>query len=70
MEDLNHLLQREQIELLKAQVATCPITADVHREIAGGIARTIRAHRHPYRTGEIKSRSAFAPYPFGGGGHC
>lgn len=68
MEDLNYLLKREQVELLKAQQSTCASARAAHRLLADGYGRRIREHRHPYRSGSVGNRSAFAPYPFGGEG--
>lgn len=68
MEDLNYLLKCEQVELLKEQQSMCATSRAAHRTLAEGYSRRIREHRHPYRSGAVRSRSAFAPYPFGGEG--
>ena len=70
MEDLNHLLKNEQIELLKEQTSSCTATRATHRYRAGIYARRICEHGHPYRSGSVEGGSAFAPYPFGGEGRA
>jgi hypothetical protein len=68
MDDLNHLLKREQEELLRAQAATCSKTRISHHGLAQGYARRIRDHRLPYRTKRADGSTPFSPSPFGAEG--
>ncbi|EQA96888.1 hypothetical protein FHS51_001372 [Sphingobium wenxiniae] len=68
MEDLNHLLKREQEEMLRAQASRCSATRHAHQGLAQGYARRIRDHHHPYRTERTDGTMAFNPYPFGAEG--
>lgn len=43
--DLNYLLSRHQISLMRADSAACPEAAIAHRGLAQGYAVRIREHR-------------------------
>ncbi len=43
--DLNYLLSRHQISLMRADYAACPEASIAHRGLANGYALRIREHR-------------------------
>jgi|GEM_PF-918461 len=65
MDDLNHLMRREQEELLRAQSASCVSSRTAHQGLAQGYARLIRAHPLPYRLKKVDGSTHFNPFPFG-----
>lgn len=68
MEDLNHLLKREQEEIMRAKASACGVTRQVHEGLAHSYAQRIQNHRLPYRSVAISGHRSFDPNPFGGGG--
>lgn len=52
--DLNYLLSRQQISLMRADCAACPEAAIAHRGLADGYAMRIREHQQ--RLGADSSR--------------
>ena len=68
MEDLNFLLHREQVELLRAASAVCRSSRASHRGLARAYASRIADHRHPYRTPDAYGAGPFHPGRFGAAG--
>ena len=68
MEDLNHLLHREQEELLLAAKTCNGARRTAHMDVASGYAARIRAHRLPYRTPSATGAVRFNPGRFGASG--
>lgn len=66
LEDLNHLLHREQTSLLHAQTSLCANERAVHQEHAADFAARIVSHRLPYRSRRADGSTAFAPSRFRG----
>lgn len=59
MDDLNHLLKREQEEILRTSVSICATTRAAHEGLARGYAKRIRDHHHPYRSRLANGRRSF-----------
>jgi hypothetical protein len=70
MEDLNYLLHREQVELLHAAQSDCPAVQASHLGLAGGYARRIDDHRHPYRSIATNGSRSFDAGRYGAGGRA
>jgi hypothetical protein len=65
MEELNHLLRREQEGLLRAQSASCASSRTAHQGLAQGYACLIPDHRLPYRSKKVGGSAHFNLFPFG-----
>ena len=60
--DLNHLLEREQIERMRADRATCDRSRAVHDSLAAGYRRKLEDLRRQL-LGESAFRPMTTPYP-------
>lgn len=63
MDDLNYLLHREQVSLLRAQLAASSESRCAHQGLARAYGVRIREHRAPYRTPLTDGTAAFSLKP-------
>jgi hypothetical protein len=68
LEDLNYLLHREQVEIIRARKAANVSAKAAHRALARAYARRIDGHRLSYRTPQDDGSKSFDPGRFGASG--
>jgi hypothetical protein len=70
MDDLNYLLHREQVALLRAQLAASSESRCAHEGLARAYGVRIRDHRAPYRTPLMDGTATFSLNPVLSGHPC